>query len=202
MEWIAATGNAHKLAEMRRILERQGQTVVSQREAGILLDPEETGTTFAENAVIKAVAVCQASGKPCVADDSGLVVDALGGAPGVYSARYCGTHGNDEANNDKLLAEMQRVPVGARAAKFVSAICVALPNGKTFVFEGECHGSVGFERKGTHGFGYDPLFCPLAYGGKNYAELTDSEKDAISHRGRAMQKMDDAMAEILAAMQE
>ena len=104
MEWIAATNNAHKLAEMRRILERMGHTVLSQREVGLDLDPDETGATFAENAAIKAKCVCEAAGRPALADDSGLCVDALGGAPGVHSARWCGRHGDDAANNEKLLA--------------------------------------------------------------------------------------------------
>ena len=106
----AATGNAGKLKEIRRILEAQGHEVKSQKELGITLEPEETGTTFAENALIKAKAICEASGLPTLADDSGLMVEALGGAPGVYSARYCGRHGDDEANNDKLLAELAGRP--------------------------------------------------------------------------------------------
>ena len=115
MKICAATGNAGKLRELRRILEAQGHEVVSQKELGITIEPEETGTTFAENALIKAETICRASGLPTIADDSGLCVDALGGAPGVYSARYCGRHGDDEANNDKLLDAMQAVP--ARAAR-------------------------------------------------------------------------------------
>ena len=112
MKICAATGNAGKLRELRRILEAQGHEVVSQKELGITIEPEETGTTFAENALIKAETICKASGLPTIADDSGLCVDALDGAPGVYSARYCGHHGDDEANNDKLLAAMQAVPAG------------------------------------------------------------------------------------------
>ena len=127
----AATGNAGKLKEIRRILEAQGHEVKSQKELGITLEPEETGTTFAENALIKAKAICEASGLPTLADDSGLMVDALGGAPGVYSARYCGRHGDDEANNDKLLAEMADVEEGKRAAKFVSAVCFTCPRAAT-----------------------------------------------------------------------
>ena len=124
----AATNNAGKLKELRRILTRCGHEVKSLRELGVTLDPEETGTTFAENAKIKAEAFCKATGLPTVADDSGLCVDALNGAPGVYSARYAGEHGNDAANNEKLMAEMQNVPVGQRAAKFVSAVCLILPD--------------------------------------------------------------------------
>ena len=130
MKICAATGNAGKLRELRRILEAQGHEVVSQKELGITIEPEETGTTFAENALIKAETICKASGLPTIADDSGLCVDALDGAPGVYSARYCGHHGDDEANNDKLLAAMQAVPAGQRGAKFVSAVCFILPDGR------------------------------------------------------------------------
>ena len=153
MEFIAATNNPGKMAEMRRILERMGHTVRSQREAGVTLEPEENGTTFAENARIKARAICEAAGTATIADDSGLCVDALDGAPGVYSARYCGRHGDDEANNDKLLEELAGVPEGKRAARFVSSICVCLPGGRCAVFEGVCPGRVGFVRRGTNGFG-------------------------------------------------
>jgi XTP/dITP diphosphohydrolase len=197
----AATGNAGKLAELRRILEAQGHTVVSQKQLGITLEPDETGATFAENAKIKAEAICKASGLPTIADDSGLCVEALGGAPGVYSARFCGRHGDDEANNDKLLAEMAAVPAGRRAAKFVSAVCFMLPDGRSLTCLGECPGTVAAQRMpGDYGFGYDPLFvpdeCGLPGGGKrpnaegrSYAQLTPAEKDAISHRGRALEAL-------------
>ena len=204
----AATGNAGKLKEIRRILEAQGHTVKSQKELGITLEPEETGTTFAENARIKARAICEAAGLPTLADDSGLAVDALDGAPGVYSARYCGRHGDDEANNDKLLAELAGVEEGKRAAKFVSAVCFYLPEGRFVTYLGECPGRVIFERRGTNGFGYDPLFVPdevgLAEGGvrpnsegRTYAELEAWEKDAISHRGKAMALLDKNLAAFL-----
>ena len=196
----AASNNAGKLKELRRILEQMGHEVRSLRDLGIDLDPEETGTTFAENARIKAEAFCKASGLPTVADDSGLCVDALHGAPGVYSARYAGCHGDDAANNAKLLREMEAVPVGGRAAQFVSAICFMLPDGRTLEVAGECPGSISFAETGTNGFGYDPLFVPDRIGlpdgttientaRRSYAELTDAEKDAISHRGRAMEKL-------------
>ena len=197
----AASNNAGKLKELRRILERMGHEVKSLRELGIDLDPEETGTTFAENARIKAEAFCKASGLPTVADDSGLCVDALNGAPGVYSARYCGHHGDDAANNAKLLREMAGVPEEQRTARFVSAVCFLLPDGRELVVEGECPGSVAFTETGSNGFGYDPLFIPDRVGlpdgttaentaRRSYAELADGEKDAISHRGRAMEKLD------------
>ena len=165
-------------------------------------EPEEPGTTFAENALIKAETICKASGLPTIADDSGLCVDALDGAPGVYSARYCGRHGDDEANNDKLLDAMQAVPAGQRGAKFVSAVCFILPDGRHLTCMGECPGSIAFERlNGDYGFGYDPLFIPADCGvGKHdkrpntekrsYAQLTPDEKDAISHRGNALAELE------------
>ena len=138
MKICAATGNAGKLRELRRILEAQGHEVVSQKELGITIEPDETGTTFEENALIKAETICKASGLPTIADDSGLCVDALEGAPGVYSARYCGRHGDDEANNDKLLENMQDIPAEQRGAKFVAAVCFILPTGRHLTCRGEC----------------------------------------------------------------
>ncbi len=197
----AATNNPGKLKELRRILERAGHTVKSLRELGVDLDPEETGTTFAENARIKATAFCRATGLATVADDSGLCVDALDGAPGVYSARYAGVHGDDDANNQKLLAALAGVPAERRGARFVSAVCLVLPDGRQLTVEGECPGAVAFDLRGENGFGYDPLFVPdevgLPGGGKapnadrrSYAQLADGEKDAISHRGRAMERLE------------
>ena len=200
MTVCAATKNPGKLRELRRILAGMGHTVRSLRELGIDLDPEETGATFAENAALKAAAFCAASRLPTVADDSGLCVDALGGAPGVYSARYAGRHGDDAANNAKLLAEMHDVPAERRAARFVSAVCFRLPDGRQLTVTGECPGAIAFAETGHNGFGYDPLFVPDAVGlpgggtvpntdRRSYAELADDEKDAISHRGRALQKL-------------
>ena len=214
MEFIAATNNPGKMAEMRRILERMGHTVRSQREAGVTLEPEENGTTFAENARIKARAICEAAGTATIADDSGLCVDALDGAPGVYSARYCGRHGDDEANNDKLLGVMQAVPAGQRGAKFVSAVCFILPDGRHLTCMGECPGSIAFERLcGDYGFGYDPLFIPTDCGvgkhdkrpnteGRSYAQLTPDEKDAISHRGNALAVLEQQLPGFLSAAKE
>ena len=157
----AATNNAGKLKELRRILTRCGHEVKSLRELGVTLDPEETGTTFAENAKIKAEAFCKATGLPTVADDSGLCVDALNGAPSVYSARYAGEHGNDAANNEKLMAEMQNVPVGQRAAKFVSAVCLILPDGRELVVTGECPGSVALTPAGDNVLGMTRCLSPM-----------------------------------------
>lgn len=207
----AATGNAGKLKELRRILQAQGHTVKSQSELGITLEPEETGSTFAQNALIKARAICEAAGMPTVADDSGLCVEALGGAPGVYSARYCGRHGDDEANNQKLLRELRDVPEDERAAAFESAVCFYLPGGEYILFSGRCPGRILQEPKGANGFGYDPLFAPDFVGagerrlpntaGRSYAELADDEKDAISHRGAALREMQKKLPAFLQSVQ-
>lgn len=205
----AATNNPGKLAELRRILEKHGHTVKSLDELGVTLDPEETGHTFEENARLKAKAFCEATGLPTVADDSGLCVEALGGDPGVYSARYSGKHGDDAANNRKLLHNLQSVPEGWRSAKFVSAVCLALPDGRCLICTGECPGRIAMEERGTDGFGYDPLFIPDEVGlmlgggtcpnhtGRTYAELKAPEKDGISHRGRAMEKLEREMHKFL-----
>ena len=185
MEFIAATNNAHKLAEMRRILVRMGHTVLSQREAGVLLEPEETGTTFEENAAIKAQAICEACQKPTIADDSGLCVDALDGAPGVYSARY-GHKSSDAERIAYLLENLKDVPAERRTAKFVCVITCLWPDDRRIVARGECPGQILFAPKGTGGFGYDPVFY-LPELEKTYAELAPEEKNAISHRARALQ---------------
>lgn len=206
----AATNNAGKLKELRRILEGMGHTVKSLKELGVELDPEETGATFAENARMKAQAFAAATGLATVADDSGLCVDALDGAPGVYSARYCGHHGDDAANNQKLLAAMADVPLGQRAAHFTSAVCLLLPDGRALLVEGECPGRIALTETGDNGFGYDPLFVPNDVGlpggatapntaRRSYAELADGEKDAISHRGIAMRRMAEQLPAFLNA---
>ena len=143
----------------------------------------ETGTTFEENALIKAKNGCKNTGLPTVADDSGLCVDALGGAPGVYSSRYSGEDGNDEKNNQKLLFELKNIPKEKRTARFVSVIACVFPDGRSFTVRGECEGTIAFEKHGEKGFGYDPLF--LTEKGC-FGEITDSEKDSISHRGKSL----------------
>lgn len=185
MEFIAATNNPGKMAEMRRILERMGHTVRSQREAGVTLEPEENGTTFAENARIKARAICEAAGTATIADDSGLCVDALDGAPGVYSARY-GHKSSDAERIAYLLENLKDVPAERRTAKFVCVITCLWPDGRRIVARGECPGQILFAPKGTGGFGYDPVFY-LPELEKTYAELASEEKNAISHRARALQ---------------
>ncbi|MBQ7122610.1 MAG: RdgB/HAM1 family non-canonical purine NTP pyrophosphatase [Clostridia bacterium] len=186
MDYIIATHNLKKRDEMQRILAPLGIRVLLAEEAGVeLTDAEETGTTFEENAFIKAESGCRDSGMPCIADDSGIAVDYLGGAPGVYSARYSG--GDDDANNKKLLRELDGVEDAERGAAYVSVACCVFPDGTKLIARGECRGFIGYEEIGTGGFGYDPLFFPVEYGGeKTMAQLTAEEKDAISHRGKSV----------------
>ncbi|MBR2893608.1 MAG: XTP/dITP diphosphatase [Clostridia bacterium] len=187
MKIIIATHNKHKLQEMSRILSPMGYEVVTDRDLGIeLTDAEENGETFLDNARIKAESGCRESGLPCIADDSGLCVDALGGAPGVFSARYSGVHGDDDANNKRLLAELEGVPTEKRTAHFACAICVSFPDGSEITATGKCEGYIGYEKKGENGFGYDPLFM---VGDRSLAEMTAGEKDAISHRGNALKEL-------------
>lgn len=187
MKIIIATHNKHKLQEMSRILSPMGYEVVTDRDLGIeLTDAEENGETFLDNARIKAESGCRESGLPCIADDSGLCVDALGGAPGVFSARYSGVHGDDDGNNRKLLKELEGVPTEKRTAHFACAICVSFPDGSEITATGKCEGYIGYEKKGENGFGYDPLFMVE---GRSLAEMTAEEKDAISHRGNALKAL-------------
>ena len=182
MKFILATKNPKKLSEMQRILLPLGVDVISEREFGELPEAVENGETFAQNARIKALSAMNASGLPAIADDSGLCVDALGGAPGVYSARFSGDH-DDKANNDKLLFELSDVPPEKRTARFVCNICCVFPNGDELTAHGECEGMIGYVPKGENGFGYDPLFM---VGDKSFSELSSEQKDNISHRGNAM----------------
>lgn len=184
MDFLIATHNMKKQAELERILKPLGINVLTADMAGVnLTDVEETGKTFEENAFLKAASGCKESGMVCVADDSGLSVDALDGAPGVYSARYAGDHGNDEKNIEKLLDELKDVPQEKRGAKFVSAVCCCFPDGRSFTVRGECHGVIAFEKHGNGGFGYDPVFI---VGDKTFGELSAEEKDKLSHRGNAL----------------
>ena len=185
MEFIAATNNPGKMAEMRRILERMGHTVRSQREASVTLEPEENGTTFAENARIKARAICEAAGTATIADDSGLCVDALDGAPGIYSARYAGEDVSYRDNNEKLLNAMKDVPEEKRGAEFVSVIAMILPDGQELTVRGTVRGRIAYDFMGDEGFGYDPLFI-VEETGKSYAQMAPEEKNAVSHRARAV----------------
>lgn len=198
MDYIIATHNMKKRDELQRILEPIGVRVLLAEEAGVeLTDVEETGTTFEENAFLKAESGCKESGMPCIADDSGLAVDFLDGAPGVYSARYSGVHGDDEANNDKLLAALEGVEPEKRGAAYVSVVCCVYPDGRKLMARGECRGVIGHERIGNGGFGYDPLFFPVEYSmEKTMAQLTADEKDAISHRGKAVREIAKQIGEI------
>ncbi|MDD4546719.1 MAG: RdgB/HAM1 family non-canonical purine NTP pyrophosphatase [Oscillospiraceae bacterium] len=185
MRFIVATHNYKKLKELSRILKPLGIDAVTDIEIGAKLEEvEETGTSFEENAFIKAQSACKQSGLPAIADDSGLEVDALGGEPGVHSARYAGDNATDADRNLKLLAKMASVPEDKRTARFISAICCVFPNGDKVTAGGECDGRIGYEPVGENGFGYDPLF--IVASGHSYAELTIEDKDIISHRGNAL----------------
>lgn len=184
MDFILATNNMKKLAEMQRILSPLGINVVTAKMLGITLEEvEEDGQTFEDNAKIKAYAACRETNMPAIADDSGLCVDYLDGAPGIFSARFAGEHGNDELNNDLLLEKLDGVPMPQRTAHYVCAICCVFPDGREIVVRGECNGNIGFERDGNEGFGYDPLFL---VDGKAFGRYTAEEKDKISHRGNAL----------------
>ena len=196
MKFLLATHNKKKRAELARILAPLGVEVLTAEEAGVALtDVEETGETFEENAVLKAESGCRESGMPCVADDSGLSVDALDGAPGVYSARYAGEHGNDDKNIEKLLDALQDVPQEKRTARFVCTACCIFPDGTRILTSGECPGTIAFAGSGSGGFGYDPVFVPAEADGRSMAELADMEKDAISHRRRALEKLAAVLSE-------
>ena len=195
MDFILASNNKKKLAEMQRILAPLGINVVTAKMLGkTLTDVVEDGKTFEENAKIKAVAACKEMNMPAIADDSGLCVDYLGGAPGIFSARFSGEHGNDEANNDLLLEKLEGVPMEQRTAYYVCAICCVFPDGREITVRGECHGNIGFERDGNEGFGYDPLFI---VDGRAFGRYTAEEKDRISHRGNALRALTKELEKII-----
>ena len=183
MRFVLATHNPGKLREMGEILKDFGIEVVSPRDLGITVDVEETGTTFAENAMLKAKAICKEANLPAIADDSGLCVDAINGAPGVYSARYGGEGLDDKGRYMLLLSSLRGAPT--RAAHFACAVACAFPNGDTLTAEGRCDGSIAYAPLGEGGFGYDPVFL-LPGTGKTFGQLTQEEKSAVSHRGRAL----------------
>ena len=184
MKIFIATKNQKKLCELERILIPMGFEVLSQKDFNKNFpEPVEDGTTFEENAIIKAKDGFKNTGLISVADDSGICVDYLGGAPGIYSARYSGEHGDDDSNNQKLLKELEGVPMQNRTGRYVAAIACVFPDGRQFTVRGECEGKIAFEPKGNNGFGYDPYFISeLGY----MAELTAEQKDSISHRGKAL----------------
>lgn len=185
MKVILASKNPHKLTELSAILSQHGFEIALESEYGLDIDVDETGTTFEENSLLKAEAVMKASGLPVLADDSGLMVDALNGAPGVYSARY-GHKSSDGERTEFLLENMKDVPDDKRTAKFVCVITCLWPDGRKIVARGECPGMITREVHGENGFGYDPVFY-LPELGMTYAELPSEQKNAISHRARALQ---------------
>ena len=192
---IAASSNAHKIKEIQSIMSKFGVKVVSRKEAGVPeFEIEEDGETFEENSLKKAEASMKATGKLTVADDSGLMVDYLGGAPGVYSARFAGEECDDEKNNEKLLKHLEGLPAEDRKAKFVSVITLMFPDGNTIVARGECPGRIIETPTGENGFGYDPLFVPDGLS-KTFAQLSDKEKNSISHRARALEKLEEILTE-------
>lgn len=207
MDFILATNNMKKLAEMQRILSPLGINVVTAKTLGITLDEVvEDGDTFEANAKLKAESACKTTGLPAIADDSGLCVDYLDGYPGIYSARFANIeiHGDecvdneknadDEDNNNLLLEKLKGVPEAERTAYYVCAICCIFPDGKEITVRGECHGTIGFERDGNAGFGYDPLFI---INGKSFGKYEGEEKDKISHRGKALRKLADELEKIV-----
>jgi len=184
MKFLIATHNQKKKAELQRILQPLNIEVNTADDLKInLSDVEETGLTFEENALLKARSGCLESGLPTIGDDSGLCVDALNGAPGIYSARFAGDHGNDDKNILKLLEALKDVKQEDRTAHFVCAACCAFPDGTQITVRGECHGVIAFEKKGDGGFGYDPVFL---VDGKSFGEISSKEKDTISHRSKAL----------------
>ena len=181
--YVIATNNAHKLHEIRDILENDRRKFISMKEANIATDPEENGTTFEENALIKARAACKASGLPALADDSGLEVDYLHGEPGIRSARYC--EGSDADRVVYLLKKMEGVPAEQRGAQFVSAIACVYPDGTEFAVRGICRGVILTENRGEGGFGYDPVFF-VPQEGETFASMPQARKNAISHRANSL----------------
>ena len=184
MKFVLATHNPGKLREMSGILGRFGIEAVMPADLGLTVDVEETGETFAQNAMLKAKAICKATDLPAIADDSGLCVDALNGGPGIYSARYGGGELDDRGRYMLLLSTMRGMPT--RAAHFSCAVACAFPNGDTLQAEGRCDGTIAFAPMGTDGFGYDPVFF-VPERAKTFAQMTPEEKNAISHRGRALE---------------
>ena len=197
---LVASNNEHKLAEIKEILKDINIEVVGLKEAGINIDVEETGTTFMDNAYIKAKAIYDLLDNKeeyiVMSDDSGLEVDILRGAPGVYSARYAGEHGNSKKNNEKLLRELQGVDFEKRKGRFVCAIVLAASEGKEIKVQGEVEGYITDKECGEVGFGYDPLFYVKEFG-KTFAEMSAEEKNSISHRGRALEKLRNQITELI-----
>lgn len=187
---VCASHNPNKVREIAKITREFGLEVITRDEAGVplMFDVIEDGKTFADNSYKKAFTIMRMTGKPAIADDSGLVVDCLDGAPGVWSARFAGEPCNDDRNNDKLLDLMKDVPYEDRTAHFVSCVTLVYPDGEIVSAQGECPGHILFERRGTGGFGYDPLFLSDELD-KTFAEIDMEEKNTVSHRARALAKL-------------
>lgn len=188
MELVIASNNQNKIREIKQIIGDKFTKIYSLKELGVEVDVEETGATFFENSLIKAKTITEITGKASLADDSGLVVDVLGGAPGVYSARFAGEPCNDENNNDKLLKLLEGVKYEDKTARFVSVVTLYYPNGEYVFSEGSVEGHVLSERRGNGGFGYDPLFyCDKL--GKTFGEASQEEKNLVSHRANALSEL-------------
>jgi len=194
---IFATGNEGKMREIRMIMEDLGVSVVSLKEAGITAAVEENGTSFRENAMIKAKAVMELTGEIVLADDSGLEIDYLDGAPGIYSARFMGEDTSYDIKNTALIEKLAGVPDEKRTARFVCEIACALPDGRTFTTRGVMEGRIGYEIRGEGGFGYDPIFY-LPECGCTSAEISAEQKNELSHRGKALRAMKEMLREVLA----
>lgn len=193
---VAASQNKHKIIEMEAITKQFGMEIVGRDDFGVpMVEIVEDGKNFEENSLKKATRVMELCDKITIADDSGIVVDALDGAPGVYSARFAGEECDDIKNNQKLLELLKDVPMERRTARFVSVITMAYPDGKTIVARGECEGYILFEESGQNGFGYDPLFRPLGYT-VSFGEIPADEKNRISHRAKALIELQKQLKEI------
>ena len=190
MKIILASNNRHKLDEISNILKPLGYDVISQSEAGINIEVDETGSTFEENAVLKAEAIYKLKGTAVISDDSGLEVDYLNGAPGVFSHRYAGDNATDKERCEKLLSELYGVEKEKRTARFVCVICYIDSNGIKTITRGTCEGFIGEKPEGENGFGYDPVFI---YGGRSFARMDSEEKNAVSHRSDALRKFSDLL---------
>ena len=196
MRIIFATGNEGKMREIRMIMADLGMEIRSMKEAGLFADVDENGTTFEENAVIKAKAIAALCNDIVIADDSGLEVDALNKEPGVYSARYMGEDTSYRIKNANIIERLAGVPEEERTARFVCAIAAALPDGSVLECKAAMEGRIGYEERGGNGFGYDPIFMLPEYG-KSTAELSSEEKNKLSHRGKALRIMKEKLQEVL-----
>ncbi len=195
MKFIIATNNPKKLIELERILKPLGIEAVTAKQEGIILDDvEENGTTFTENSFLKADAACRKTGLPAIADDSGICIDALNGAPGIYSARFAGESSTDEEKNALILEKLRDVEREKRGAHYVSAITCVFPNGDKIQVEGKCFGEIALEPSGNGGFGYDPIFL---YEGRSFGDFTPEEKDKVSHRGNSLRMLQSELTKYL-----